>query len=115
VKGATGGNSIWSQTSSFAIPVKDPEMNKEIGLKVTLYPNPGTGEEINVFLSSEESGRINLSLFEISGKMLYQKGIDYNAIAPAMVTIPANDLRVGMYFVCIQCASGSILKKLVIH
>ena len=90
-------------------------MNKEIGLKVTLYPNPGAGEEINVFLSSEETGRINLSLFDISGKMLYQKGIDYNAIAPAMVTIPANDLRAGMYFVCIRCASGSILKKLVIH
>ena len=97
------------------MPAKDTATTAGAGLKAILYPNPGTGEDIHVLLTSPVSGSVLLSLYEISGKLLYRKDAGSDPGFPASFTIPAGGLRSGIYIVDIRADSGSLLKKLVIQ
>jgi len=115
VRGTTGEHGTWSRPRAFTVPAKDTATTAGAGLKAILYPNPGTGEDIHVLLTSPVSGSVLLSLYEISGKLLYRKDAGSDPGFPASFTIPAGGLRSGIYIVDIRADSGSLLKKLVIQ
>ncbi len=114
VKATLGNDIFWSQPRSFTIPFENPALNESGDLKVNLYPNPAFGSDVHVVLALEETARVRISLYEISGSIIFQKEMDYSSPVPATFSIPARGLKPGMYFVGIQSQSGSTLRKLII-
>lgn len=115
VKGTRGRDIVWSRTQAFTVPAGNPVTEEENGLKATIFPNPGGGQNIHVLLSSQESGIISISLYDISGKLLCRQEVGYIAPSPVTVTLPVRNMEAGLYFVRISGASVSASKKLIIY
>jgi hypothetical protein len=81
------------------------------GNPVSIYPNPIT-EGASLILSGLE-GDISISVFGISGKLVWNKQLK-NASNRVSLEDFRNELSAGLYTIQIQSEKGSLTKKLVV-
>ena len=75
-----------------------------------LFPNPGSGEQLNLRLTSEKAENLNIRLIDLAGNELYssQRQITTGA---NMLNLNAPKLAAGMYIVQVQSSSGQVNLK----
>jgi len=78
---------------------------------VAVFPNPNTGE-FSVKLNSNSSDAINIDVFDIRGRRIFNKS--YINRADFNQTINLNDTKSGMYLVTISDGTSKITKKIVV-
>lgn len=78
-----------------------------------LYPNPSNGE---VFLKIKEevSTNTHLSIFDATGRIVYQQTFATNSILDRL-SLDLNSYKKGFYFVELKTENSSQVKKLLIH
>ncbi|NTW23316.1 MAG: T9SS type A sorting domain-containing protein [Lentimicrobium sp.] len=65
--------------------------------KFLIYPNPGVNGEVNISLSPDKAGPVEIIVTDLSGRIINK--IQYNVVSPGLVNIPLNtkSLKPGMY------------------
>ena len=67
-------------------------------LEVTLYPNPTTGDNINIrLISANRRNNVKLRLIDLSGKMFLNKFVDVEKFAQDQRITPCKELQKGIY------------------
>ncbi|WP_271855568.1 T9SS type A sorting domain-containing protein [Patiriisocius marinus] len=113
-------NDIWPISSvvdfenSFAqVGISPTPMQCSLGLDdivttdFTIYPNPSSGDEINVTLS-ENTSQAQVIIYNVLGNVVYS-----NSFLQRSFTM-STDLSTGSYIVSIKTESGTINKSLVV-
>lgn len=78
-----------------------------------VYPNPANSD-VNIFLSIDKTQRINLALYDMTGKKI-KSIFDADISADKIFTISVDDINNGLYFLRISTSSGyESVKKLSI-
>jgi hypothetical protein len=92
------------------------EVAAKANAQMVLYPNPAAqGRQVTVvYNSARNMGDVKLSVFDISGKMVYSES------RPALdglqqYAMPVNNLGNGMYIVTLEAGATRIQQKLVIQ
>jgi hypothetical protein len=80
-------------------------------LKVTIHPNPVTGKTIHVSCDSGFGPLGQISITDMSGKVLYQNRFD--VASPFEITID-QELPPGTYLVCVQNHSRKVIKRIAV-
>ena len=78
-----------------------------------LWYSTVTGNNLIVFIKSD-IGKTNISVHDISGRILYQQKIS-NAITGQQIVIPSNQFAKGVYIIKVDSESGSKSNKIVIQ
>lgn len=77
-----------------------------------VYPNPGNGW-LNVELNFIQSEDADLSVHDITGKMVFKKSINGNGIM--LEQIDLNDLNSGVYILSINTQNGVVSERIIIE
>ncbi|WP_207432263.1 T9SS type A sorting domain-containing protein [Sabulibacter ruber] len=77
-----------------------------------VFPNPATGNEIEIGINRVGSLVAHLTISNVAGKILYQKEI---AKGTSKVTVPIQHLSGGVYYVTVQSDAVSETQKLVLR
>ncbi|QMU31383.1 T9SS type A sorting domain-containing protein [Adhaeribacter radiodurans] len=91
--------------------------NSNSGLVLQAYPNPNTGDKINIvaknFARKEE---ITIAVYELSGRLIYSKNIVADSQGTATTQLsPGNGISSGMYLIKAQSLSGVVYTKLLVE
>ena len=78
-----------------------------------IYPNPAN-ERINITFDNSESKRIEIKLFDILGRTIYEKGYT-NINSAANLSIDISEFRSGIYFIQVQTDRGILNRKIVVQ
>ena len=78
-----------------------------------LYPNPASSN-VNIAISSTESGNATLAVFNLMGQMVYSENV---ALAEGnnLVKVSVSDLNAGVYMINIKTSKGTSTQKLVVR
>lgn len=87
------------------------ENNDEAGF--SLYPNPVRGIS-KVKLSDEMDDSFEIRMFDVMGKILPKKSIQYQVVNPREVSVNFQNITSGIYFIQIRLQGGVISKKIVV-
>ena len=79
---------------------------------VSVYPNPFMND-VEVKFYSSSSQKIAVEVFDVLGKQLFHQNDEAGARITAIINIPLQDLRSGIYFLKITTARNSYLKKVM--
>jgi hypothetical protein len=71
------------------------------GKKITVFPNPVTGPDINIKIYSIQPEDITLTLYELSGKLAGVKKDFKTAAEESTITMPAGMLENGLYILSV--------------
>ena len=82
-------------------------------LDVTIYPNPAT-IDFTVQFKSEENSRYNISLFDISGRLVLEQSFT-GSVGMNRQTLNIESLRKGIYVVDISNENHRAQKRLVVN
>ena len=82
------------------------------GMDITVYPNPAT-DFVNIQLSDDFSGSVQITLTSINGSTIFQKSIE--AFGQEQFTLLTEDLPAGIYCITVTSENGQCVKKLVIR
>ena len=83
--------------------------NKDINLKIRLFPNPTTGK---IFLESKILEISRIDIYDLFGRLL----ISDNAINNReFLTYDLSNYKNGIYLIKVTCGSKSYLNKIVLH
>ncbi|MFI5163935.1 MAG: glycosyl hydrolase family 18 protein [Bacteroidia bacterium] len=101
----TAINQIISTTTS----VQKTQANE---VKLDIYPNPVT-DLITMHLEFPENGMISLSLYDITGRVIYkiEKAVDEQP--SYQLSIPVSNLNSGIYFLKLETASSVLIRKIM--
>ncbi len=111
---ASTGETVWSKTNSFTIKDNIAEALQGNDLKAIVYPNPIKNDQVSVSFDTEVTGIFNVSLFDVSGRLLYGKKVEHEGNVISTISIPTASLSKGIYTVRIQSGTLLIAKKLVV-
>jgi hypothetical protein len=82
------------------------------GTKVTLYPNPVKGDQINLELSGLEKGNYTVSLFNQLGQQVMNRSIQHNG-TNATQTINIGTIPSGVYELRLANGTTAVTQKLI--
>ncbi|SHJ21630.1 Por secretion system C-terminal sorting domain-containing protein, partial [Mesonia phycicola] len=78
---------------------------------IAVYPNPLTGNELSIQLSSAITGEVSIQLFDILGKNVFTATQDANT---STITLENLNLNSGVYLLKLSTENGqSYVKKIV--
>lgn len=89
--------------------VHDINSSKEI----SLYPNP-TSEYLNIKIDTEESGNIDIKLFDATGRLVKHSLHDYNSGIAEIFTVRVNDIPKGIYLLSVNSVSKNYISKVFV-
>lgn len=75
---------------------------------INVFPNPAT-EYVNVQVQDIQKGSYNLTIFDLSGKLI--KNEDINIDGTNVYQIPLNQLQQGIYYIKIDNGEYALMKK----
>ncbi|OUS00038.1 hypothetical protein A9Q86_11380 [Flavobacteriales bacterium 33_180_T64] len=75
-----------------------------------MFPNPAKGK-VTIEMNTSNFGNANLSLFDIQGKLILEQTISEGN----SVDLDISELQSGLYFVKLNTATKSLVKKLIIE
>ena len=102
------------------IPVRANEITANNNLNLKVYQNPGSrNRPVNINFDVSEPGEIQLIIYEISGRMIYSKRMDYgNPGNKSIVWNPnineVNNVGTGTYFVKVISAREESTVQLIL-
>lgn len=79
-------------------------------LSIRVYPNPAS-EVFTVELFGEQQEKVDLRLYDLSGKML----MEFHTVSNQFINIDATDLAAGIYTLSIDTEEGTTYRKVVLH
>lgn len=77
---------------------------------ITVFPNPGKGSQLNISFSDELKGNFNVSLLDISGKLLYTQ-----EVRSEEYTLDHLQLKSGFYILNVKQGDINITKKVIVN
>ena len=103
-------------SQSVSVHVKDESLTSqnelENDVQFTVYPNPTSGN-INIKINLKETSDIEISILDISGKVIetvYQKG---NQLGNKNLNHDINSIAKGFYFVQLKTGDKTFVKKII--
>lgn len=109
----TSGNGICSNTSTKVISIWVTSLeNKEMGLKVNVYPNPSNGN-FTIDLNSAEISDIDMEILDLNGKRIWAKS--FNDIIEISENIQLSGMSNGFYIVKLTKGNRSLYHKISIQ
>ncbi len=111
----TDGSFMFSKENLTTTPTGINEVAKT-NAHMVLYPNPAVqGRAVTVVYNSERSqGDVKISLYDLSGRMVYNQTLPAQSGLQQYV-VPATNLGAGMYIVTLEAGAARIQQKLVIQ
>lgn len=91
-------------------PAAVVEAKNNMGLKVTMSPNPAV-DEVKISLSQSQKENVSINLVDMAGVSVFSK--DLGAKLNATVSVPLSNLAAGMYMVEVASGSQKIVQTLV--
>lgn len=76
--------------------------------KVYLYPNP-SNEYINLEFSESFQGKVNLSIIDVKGSIVYQKEVNNDRI----IVVPTSELSKGLFILKIKYDNKLIVRRFI--
>jgi len=111
----SSGQVVWSDPRSFSLPGQESASPVNEGLKALVYPNPSwKGDDIHISIHPASAGEATISLFRISGDLLYREKIECASDRVTVLTLPGMDLAPGIYIAEISSGGDRQVKKLII-
>lgn len=96
-----------NDTTSLILPTAIYDRTKESSINCSVYPNPLTDEDLNIFLE-DNSGINRIIINDISGNKVFEKNLtNENAIQLHLTILP------GIYFIQLINTQGILAKKLI--
>jgi hypothetical protein len=78
---------------------------------IKIYPNPiANNANLNIELTSESKELIDITLLDISGRVIFQNKYDATS---SLINIPTQDLARGLYFVKVQNGLNINIQKII--
>ena len=109
----TVDTSDWSETWSFTVEgyagIGDNNFTSEL---VDIYPNPSDGE-INLVINSYANDLYNISIVDVTGKLIYEESMNCKAGENAKV-IQLAETQKGLYMMNIRKKDKVVSKKLFV-
>lgn len=108
-----------SQTTVLADSVSNPTdpntSNEEFGVEnaIVVYPNPSNGS-FNVSLNLGLTGKANLEIMDISGRVIYTSTLNILSSSTSNQTVELTNLVPGTYVLMVKAENTIYTKKLVI-
>jgi hypothetical protein len=104
---------LLNKASSGLSPLRlaDDQEEKIMEDEIQVFPNPVTGEEINIdFGTASIPEKINIQLLDITGKVV----MDLQSESERMVKLHADGLKHGLYFLNIKGPSSQVINRKII-
>lgn len=79
------------------------EENSALLIFASIYPNP-TADGTSIVFMLNRSGKVNISLLDLTGKLIYSNTDVYYDAGIHQSSLPVNNLSAGMYVVRLQCS-----------
>ncbi len=87
----------------------------ENSLGLSIYPNPTSSSSVVEFTSPSNS-KVNISVFDVSGRMVEESSFNATSGIGSKYTVNAsNKLNSGIYFISINIEGRKVVKKLIIQ
>jgi hypothetical protein len=78
---------------------------------IKMYPNPiSNNANLNIELTSENKELVNVTLMDVSGRIIFQNKYDATS---SLINIPTQDLARGLYFVKVQNGLNVNIQKII--
>lgn len=100
-------DSIWG---TFLTGIKQISISQSI----SVFPNPCVAESVKLNIFSNDKGNVDISLYNIEGKSVFQKSVEKNK-ENIEVELNVSSLSRGVYFVNIKSNQFVSVKKLIIQ
>ena len=107
------GNDIQEAQQFFTIHVKPnliSEAQNHNNFNVQIYPNPVTDGKLNIKLDGEIPEQLQVSIFEMSGKLLFKNNYDNSN----MISLNMSDYPAGIYLIEFRSAKSRFTDKFII-
>lgn len=91
---------------------EDSEMNSSNSFEVNLYPNP-MQEHLNVAFKLEKPGEVAISVYQISGQLMFQQFSSVTFAGKHVERIKLPELGDGVYLIRIQTDSQSTTQRII--
>lgn len=105
-------NNIFIAVNTTAFSINNALSTENFGLKdFKLYPNPNTGN-FNVEFNSETSNDINIAIYDISGRQIFNKV--YPNTGGFLQNLQLNNVQSGVYLVNINDGDKKEIRKIII-
>jgi len=90
------------------------ETNYQISL--TIFPNPGTGEEINFYVASPGNESGNFTIYNILGQEVTNYRFQTTAVGYTRMNFPLHSLKLGngLYFIVVDYLNDKRIQKMII-
>lgn len=86
-----------------------------VGMEATIYPNPATGDNLNIRLSTgDDHTMIYIKIIDITGKEYYRKGFEGGLVLDEKID-PSVKMLPGMYFMIIEQGDNILKEKVIIQ
>jgi len=96
-------------------PVSVSENSRENGLNLTVFPNPNSGNQINLAIQTAKDATANINLYSIEGKLLLNQRKVALVSGGNNLSFDAAELSNGVYFIQIQTEAGTANQRFVIQ
>ncbi len=110
-----GGNNFYIDELVSGFNTSTKEVTETItGLSV--YPNPSSGDQVNLNLQASAKGRLSISVLDITGKKvadITNREVEAGSISET-IHIRENNLSTGVYLIQVEMGGSSLLRKLVV-
>jgi hypothetical protein len=100
--GCVGSSTDYNYTPNNVVSVK--------GNSLVTYPNPVTGNYLVVDAGQLNSGFNDLTIYNVSGKLVYRKSHSLSGNKPLKIDI-GNELTNGVYYLSIKGGKGEIYRS----
>jgi len=110
---ATRGRGIF-RCENFRGPVSVPNVALSNTSTFLIYPNP-TSDYVNVKFENFNESNVEISIYDLNGKILLNKKFNSLSKGIQTITIPVSRLNSGTYIVSLKSKDGQFLNKLIIH
>ena len=105
---------VWSSPRSFTTEDK-PALFADAGpVRVLVFPNPGSSNNVSIAFSSQQTGLVTCTIFASNGMAVYTEEIQYSLSGSIITIKPRYELERGIYLVEIKCEGQRMIKKMVI-
>ncbi|MEZ4826987.1 MAG: PKD domain-containing protein [Bacteroidia bacterium] len=87
-------------------------LEEELGLELNVYPNPNTGQ-FSVDISLENGDRVEMEVFDISGKRVLRKSLGY--IFTHTENVSLNNSAKGLYLLKLTVGGNDVYRKIMVR
>lgn len=106
------GEVVWSPAQSFTLAEDGCESSETKTIIAQIFPNPVVSDHINMLVDVPSPGQVDLTIFDITGKILYNNKIQVGEAGLSSIQLPVIDLKPGLYLLEIRTSGLTTVKKI---